>query len=107
VAVAGILGGVFDPPHDGHVALARAAVAELGLEHLLVLVVADPGHKHAATPPETRLGTTCRTAGGRPLAGPASFRPGAMLSSLNMPCCNTSKCPCRTAHRQQARTPRV
>jgi len=55
VAVAGILGGVFDPPHDGHVALAPAAVAELGLEHLLVLVVADPGHKHAATPPETRL----------------------------------------------------
>jgi nicotinate-nucleotide adenylyltransferase len=55
VAVAGILGGVFDPPHDGHVALARAAVAELGLERLLVLVVADPGHKRAATPAETRL----------------------------------------------------
>jgi nicotinate-nucleotide adenylyltransferase len=55
VAVTGILGGVFDPPHDGHVALARAAVAELGLERLLVLVVADPGHKHAATPAETRL----------------------------------------------------
>jgi nicotinate-nucleotide adenylyltransferase len=55
MAVTGILGGVFDPPHDGHVALARAAVAELGLERLLVLVVADPGHKHAATPAETRL----------------------------------------------------
>ena len=55
MAVAGILGGVFDPPHDGHVALARAAVAELGLDRLLVLVVADPGHKHAATPAETRL----------------------------------------------------
>jgi nicotinate-nucleotide adenylyltransferase len=55
MAVTGILGGVFDPPHDGHVALARAAVTELGLERLLVLVVADPGHKHAATPAETRL----------------------------------------------------
>ena len=55
MAVAGILGGVFDPPHDGHAALARAAVAELGLERLLVLVVADPGHKHAATPAATRL----------------------------------------------------
>ena len=51
----GILGGVFDPPHNGHVALARAAIRELDLAELLVLVVADPGHKHAATPPETRL----------------------------------------------------
>jgi len=45
----GVLGGVFDPPHLGHVALARAAIRELGLEELLVLVVADPGHKSATT----------------------------------------------------------
>ena len=51
----GILGGVFDPPHVGHVELARSAVAELGLDQLLVLVVADPGHKSATTPAETRL----------------------------------------------------
>ena len=51
----GVLGGVFDPPHRGHVALARAAVAELGLERLLVLVVADPGHKEATTSAATRL----------------------------------------------------
>ena len=51
----GILGGVFDPPHLGHVALARAAVAQLGLDELLVLVVADPGHKAATAPAETRL----------------------------------------------------
>jgi len=51
----GILGGAFDPPHVGHVALARAAIEELGLERLLVLVVADPGHKEAAAPPESRL----------------------------------------------------
>jgi nicotinate-nucleotide adenylyltransferase len=51
----GILGGVFDPPHVGHVALARAAVAELGLDQLLVLVVADPGHKVATTPAAIRL----------------------------------------------------
>lgn len=51
----GILGGVFDPPHAGHVALARAAIRELRLDELLVLVVADPGHKHATTPAETRL----------------------------------------------------
>jgi nicotinate-nucleotide adenylyltransferase len=51
----GILGGVFDPPHIGHVALARAALAGLGLDELLVLVVAEPGHKTATTPAETRL----------------------------------------------------
>jgi nicotinate-nucleotide adenylyltransferase len=51
----GVLGGVFDPPHNGHVQLARAAVSELGLEKLLVLVVADPGHKDVSTPAETRL----------------------------------------------------
>lgn len=55
VARTGILGGVFDPPHAGHVALARAATTELGLEELLVLVVADPGHKAATTPAATRL----------------------------------------------------
>jgi nicotinate-nucleotide adenylyltransferase len=51
----GVLGGVFDPPHRGHVELARAAVEEIGLEKLLVLVVADPGHKNVSTPAETRL----------------------------------------------------
>ena len=51
----GLLGGVFDPPHNGHVALARAAVDELGLERLLVLVVADPGHKRTGTPADTRM----------------------------------------------------
>jgi nicotinate-nucleotide adenylyltransferase len=53
--VTGILGGVFDPPHAGHVALAQAAVRELGLDRLLVAVVADPGHKTATTPVETRF----------------------------------------------------
>ena len=54
----GILGGVFDPPHVGHVALARAALDRLGLERLLVLVVSDPGHKVATTPAETRFELT-------------------------------------------------
>ena len=51
----GVLGGVFDPPHLGHTALARAALEQLDLDRLLVLVVADPGHKRATTPPQTRL----------------------------------------------------
>ncbi len=55
VASLGILGGAFDPPHVGHVALARAAIDQLGLEQLLVLVVADPGHKRTHALAVTRL----------------------------------------------------
>ncbi len=55
VAQLGILGGVFDPPHVGHVALARAAIEHFRLERLLVLVVADPGHKRATTSAQDRL----------------------------------------------------
>ena len=54
----GLLGGVFDPPHIGHVELARAALRQLGLGKLLVLVVADPGHKQSTTPAEARLELT-------------------------------------------------
>ncbi len=57
-AALGLLGGVFDPPHVGHVALAHAAMDELRLERLLVLVVADPGHKVTTTPVEARLELT-------------------------------------------------
>jgi nicotinate-nucleotide adenylyltransferase len=55
MAVTGILGGVFDPPHIGHVALGRAAIRAFALDRLLVAVVADPGHKMTTTPVETRL----------------------------------------------------
>ena len=32
----GLYGGAFDPPHRGHVELARSAKAKLGLERLIV-----------------------------------------------------------------------
>jgi len=51
----GILGGAFDPPHVGHVALAEEAVRHFRLERLLVRVVADPGHKEVGTAPQIRL----------------------------------------------------
>lgn len=51
----GILGGAFDPPHAGHVALARAAVERFGIGRLLVRVVADPGHKEVDTAADVRL----------------------------------------------------
>ena len=51
----GLFGGAFDPPHNGHVALARAALEQLGLERLLVLVVQSPGHKGVEADAATRL----------------------------------------------------
>jgi nicotinate-nucleotide adenylyltransferase len=51
----GILGGVFDPPHNGHLALARAAIVHFRLDRLLVLVAARPGHKGVVLDAPARL----------------------------------------------------
>jgi nicotinate-nucleotide adenylyltransferase len=54
----GLYGGSFDPPHRGHVELARRAKEQFGLDPLLVLVSSDPGHKHVDTPADVRLRLT-------------------------------------------------
>jgi nicotinate-nucleotide adenylyltransferase len=41
----GVFGGAFDPPHLAHVALARAAVLQLGLDQLRVLPTGQAWHK--------------------------------------------------------------
>ena len=51
----GLFGGAFDPPHFGHVALAREAKRLFGLDKLVVLVAASPEHKEVRTPVEDRL----------------------------------------------------
>jgi nicotinate-nucleotide adenylyltransferase len=51
----GVFGGAFDPPHVGHVELARRGIEHFGLGRLLVRVVEDPGHKDVRTPPDVRL----------------------------------------------------
>jgi nicotinate-nucleotide adenylyltransferase len=53
--VTGLFGSVFDPPHDGHIALLRDAQAHFAFDRVVVLVVADPGHKRVATDPAVRL----------------------------------------------------
>lgn len=51
----GLFGGAFDPPHNGHAALAQAAVDHFGLARLVVLVAAAPGHREVTAPAEIRL----------------------------------------------------
>jgi nicotinate-nucleotide adenylyltransferase len=63
VARIGILGGTFNPPHIGHVACARAAAEQLGLDGVWLMPVAAPPHKRADQDPgaEHRL-ALCRLA---------------------------------------------
>jgi nicotinate-nucleotide adenylyltransferase len=51
----GLYGGAFDPPHNGHVALAEAALDRFDLERLVILVAAAPGHKLVELGIEERL----------------------------------------------------
>jgi nicotinate-nucleotide adenylyltransferase len=53
--VTGLFGGAFDPPHNGHIALAETALGRFGLERLLVLVVVAPGHREIVLPFEHRF----------------------------------------------------
>lgn len=41
----GVLGGTFDPPHYGHLALAETARVQLGLARVLFVPAGDPPHK--------------------------------------------------------------
>lgn len=53
----GLLGGTFDPPHVGHVAIAEACRDELGLDRLLLVVANHPWQKaplRQVTPAEDR-----------------------------------------------------
>lgn len=44
----GVFGGAFDPPHNAHVALAQAAIAQFGLDTLYVVPTGHAWHKSQA-----------------------------------------------------------
>lgn len=54
----GILGGTFDPPHEGHVAIARAALAAGLVDEVLVVPAGDPWQKAGVTAAAHRLAMT-------------------------------------------------
>lgn len=71
----GLLGGAFDPPHNGHLVLADEAMSHFELELLVVVVTGDPPHKLAETDAESRYS----------LAGAAfAGRPGVELSRFEL-----------------------
>ena len=55
----GVFGGAFDPPHNAHVALAAAAMAQLDLKELRIFPTGQAWHKaRALTSAEDRLAMT-------------------------------------------------
>lgn len=57
MARVGILGGTFDPPHVGHLAMAKTAKETLGLSKVWLAPATAPPHKDSAdlSPYETRM----------------------------------------------------
>lgn len=51
----GILGGTFDPIHNGHIEIALAAMTALGLDRVALMPSGDPPHKTRATDKADRL----------------------------------------------------
>ena len=51
----GILGGTLDPVHNGHIEIALAAMAALGLDRVALMPSGDPPHKLRATDKWDRL----------------------------------------------------
>ncbi len=57
VSRVGVLGGTFDPPHYGHLSIARHALDELSLDEVLFAPTRNPPHKQglSITPIDDRL----------------------------------------------------
>jgi nicotinate-nucleotide adenylyltransferase len=51
VAALGILGGTFDPVHNTHLAIARLALDQLGLEKILWMPTGSPGYRRPPVAP--------------------------------------------------------
>jgi len=64
----GVFGGTFDPPHNGHLALAQAALIQLDLDCVLWVITADPPHKQGwpLSPVQDRLDMVLAAIAGQP-----------------------------------------
>ena len=58
----GIFGGAFDPPHQAHMALAKAAVEQLGLDRLCIIPTGFAWHKTRTLTPANHRIAMCKLA---------------------------------------------
>lgn len=58
----GIFGGAFNPPHNGHVNLAREAIEQLNLRKLMVIPTFESPHKTTKLLPFEQRAEMCRRA---------------------------------------------
>jgi nicotinate-nucleotide adenylyltransferase len=63
----GILGGTFDPPHNGHIAIAETAIRELRLKEVIFVPARIPPHKskNETSSQQDRLAMLKLAVGGR------------------------------------------
>lgn len=54
-----LFGGTFDPPHNGHIALLREAIAAVQPDQVLVMPSGIPPHKAAGSTPGTMRAAMC------------------------------------------------
>ena len=72
----GILGGTFDPIHNGHMAMAELALRQLNLDELVLLPAGNPYFKKGITPYEDRYKMCCLA------ASQSSYRDNISVSRL-------------------------
>lgn len=58
----GIFGGAFNPPHNGHINLAREAIEQLNLRRLLIIPTFESPHKQIKLAPFEQREEMCRRA---------------------------------------------
>lgn len=58
----GIFGGAFNPPHNGHINLAREAIEQLNLRRLLIIPTFESPHKQTKLAPFEQREELCRRA---------------------------------------------
>ena len=60
----GIMGGTFDPIHQGHIRMAQCALESMHLDRVLMLPSGNPPHKPDITPAEDRYRMVCAACAG-------------------------------------------
>ena len=83
----GVLGGTFDPIHEGHLALAREALAHGELDGVVFLPMGRPAHREAYASAEDRLALCTLSLENQQgmLLSKAGMRPGVRFTADTLP----------------------